>query len=139
MTAELYADDAPDAEDFLVCWMQPVMRSAVERDSDDVLPFCVVTDVSGDDDPNAGTDDPILQVEFFGDGAEAAKNAKRDGHRRMMLLARELRNVTLSDGSVANPDYVDTVLKPKRMPYAHDRVVRYVARYQLGLSYVAIV
>ncbi|MCH9728383.1 MAG: hypothetical protein K0U84_01645 [Actinomycetia bacterium] len=118
--------------------MQPLMRSAVERGIDDTLPFCVVSRISGPDDPEAGTDDPVVQLDFYADGPGAAKQAANDGHRRMMLLARESNDVTLSDDSVANCDFVETLLKPFRMAYEHDQIVRYTARYRVGLSYVAI-
>jgi hypothetical protein len=70
--------------------------------------------------------------------AQAAKLTARRVHRRMTLLARQSPTVTLSDGSLANTDYVTPLLKPRRMEYPNERVVRYVARYQLGLSYVAV-
>lgn len=138
MSAPLHGYDAPDVEDFIVAWMQPLMRSAVERENDDVTPFCLVGRISGADDPDAETDDPVVQLDFFAVGAAAAKRAANEGHRRMMLLARENEDVTLSDDSVANCDFIRTVLKPFRMAYEHDLIVRYTARYGVGLSYVAI-
>ncbi len=136
--ADLYDQDAPDVEDFIQSWMQPVMRSSVERKSDDPLPFCLVARISGADDPDCGTDDPVVQLDFFGKGPQAAAKAARDGHRRMTLLARRSDDVTLSDGSIANADFVETILKPFRMEYADSKIVRYVARYRVGLSYVAV-
>ena len=56
----------------------------------------------------------------------------------MTLLSRELTDVTMSDSSVASPNYVRTQLKPFRMPYENERIVRYVARYAVGLAYVAV-
>jgi len=144
MPAELLDSDSPDVEDFAVSWLAPLLRTSVERKTDDTMPFCVVARISGADDPDLGTDEPVVQLDIFDharNGLLAAQNAAktaRDVHRRMTLLARELTNVTLSDGSVANADYVTTVLRPFRMAYANDQVVRYVARYQLGLSYVAV-
>ena len=138
MTADLWGEDAPDVEDFITCWMQPLMPTAVERAADDALPSCVVTRISGPDEPQSGTDDPVVQLDFYGQGAVEAKQAANEGHRRMMLLARESRNVTMSDSSVANADFVETLLKPFRMTYAHDLIVRYTARYHVGLSYVAV-
>lgn len=138
MSAPLYGYDAPDVEDFTVAWMAPLMRAAVERDSDDVTPFCLVARISGDDDPQAGVDDPVVQLDFFAVGAAAAKRAANEGHRRMMLLARESGDVTMSDASTANCDFIETLIKPFRMAYEHDQIVRYTARYRVGLSYVAI-
>ena len=137
MSTPLYGFDAPDVEDFTVSWMAPLMRSAVERENDDVTPFCVVTRISGADDPDIGTDDPVVQLDFYGVGVAAAKIAANQGHRRMMLLARESGDVTMSDESVANCDFVETLIKPFRMAYEHELIVRYTARYRVGLSYVA--
>jgi hypothetical protein len=136
---ELLDVDAPDVEDFVVCWMQPVMRCATERDTNDVLPFCVVTRIAGADDECVGVDDPTVQLDFFAAGAAAASVAAKTGHRRMNYLSQHLPAVTMSDGSTVGADYVETVLKPFRMAYADDRIVRYTGRYIIGLHYVAVV
>lgn len=138
MTAPLLGEDAPDAEDFTVCWLQPLLRSAVERDTDDVLPFATIQRVAGEDDLDCGTDDPVVQVDILDRGVVAAKAAANDVHRRMLLLFHECSDVVMSDGSTANLDFGRTLMKPVRMPYADAKIVRYVARYQLGLSYVAV-
>lgn len=143
MTAELYGEDAPDVEEFLCRWLSPLIRSATERRSDDPMPFCVVTRIDGADDSDAGVDEPVVQLDIFDRArgqllaAQAAKQTANAVHRRMNLLARRLDNVTLSDGTVASALDVTTVIKPFRMPYADEQVVRYVARYRLGLSFVA--
>jgi len=140
----ILGEDAPDVEDFLARWLAPVMRTAAERETDDELPFCQLARISGADDPNEGIDDPVVQLDVFDTArngmlaVQSAKISARNIHRRMTLLARELSTVTLSDGSLANADSVTTVLKPFRMPYANERVVRYVARYQVDLSYVTV-
>lgn len=134
----LYEQDSPDEEDFVACWMQPVMRSAVERDLDDVLPFCEVTGVSGADDPDAGTSDPVVQLDFYGRGAQEAKAAAKQGHRRMNKLFRTCATVTMSDGTLASLDFGECLIRPFRMAYEHDQIVRYTARYRLGLSYVTV-
>lgn len=141
---DLLNETAPDEEDFVACYMQPVVRTAAERSTNDELPFCVAFRVSGPDDPDVGLDEPVMQLEWFDkarNGMSALQNAKlsaRDGHRRMLYLARHSVNVVMSDGSVANADYLTTLLKPFRMAYEDDQIVRYVARYQLGLSYVTV-
>lgn len=134
----LYDQDSPDEEDFVTCWMQPVMRTAVERDLDDQLPFCEVTFIDGDDDADAGTADPVIQLDYYDRGAEAAKAAAKRGHRRMNLLFRTCATVTMSDGTLASPDFGECLIRPFRMPYEHDLIVRYTARYQLGLRYVTV-
>ncbi|WP_165801064.1 hypothetical protein [Mycobacteroides abscessus] len=134
----LYDQDSPDEEDFIACWMAPVMTTAVERKLDDDLPFCEVTGISGPDDPDAGTSDPVVQLDFYAAGAQAAKAAAKRGHRRMNLLFRTGATVTMSDGTPASLDFGQCLIRPFRMPYAHDQIVRYTARYQLGLSYVTV-
>lgn len=130
--------DAPDEEDFVCCWMQPVMRTAVDRQLGDVLPFCTVERISGTDDENQGTDEPVVQLDFYARGVEAAKAAARLGHRRMLRLFQDCPNVTLSDGSVASIDFGETVIKPFRMTYSDDQIVRYTARYHLGTTFVTV-
>lgn len=56
----------------------------------------------------------------------------------MMLLARTLDDVAMPDGSTANPEYVKTLIRPRREQYANDRIVRYIARYRIGFSYVTV-
>lgn len=142
MTAELYDLDAPDSEDFVVSWLAPLMRSATERDTDDELPFALVQLVSSEEEPDCGEAEHAIQVDFFDtarNGFRAVQQAKmtaREGHRRMLLMARELPTVVLSDGSTVGADYLFVTMRPQRMPYANESIVRFVARYRLGLSYV---
>lgn len=145
MTVYVLDQDAPDVEDFLCCWLAPLVRTATERRSDDPLPFCVVTRISGADDVDSSTDEPVVQIDIFDtarNNLQAVQNAKTTANlvaRRMNYLARHLdTNVLLSNGAAANADVVTTVIKPFRMAYTDERIVRYVARYQLGLSYVAL-
>lgn len=144
MTVDLLSEEAPDAEEFFVSWLQPLLRAATEHKTTDSYPFAVVQYISGADDECTGVEDGVVQVDFFDtarDGmvaAQAAKMTARQGHRRIMFLAKHIADVELSDGSVANCDYIETSLKPIRMDYADEQVVRYVARYQVGLSYVPV-
>ena len=141
---DLLDHETPDEEDFVVSWLQSVMRSATERKADDDLPFAQVQYVAGSEDEDAGTSDGVIQVDFYDcarDGLtaeQAAKDTARLGHRSMLFLARNVPEVVLSNGCTACADYVTTTMRPVRMPYANDRVVRYTARYELGLSYVAV-
>lgn len=136
--SEWLDEDSPDAEEFVVSWIAPVMRAAVERKTGEELPFVVVGRIAGADDQNTGCDDAVVQLDVYADGTGAASDAAADVHRRMLLLSRECSDVTLSDGTIANCDYCDTDIRPFRMPYEDDRIVRYTARYTLGLSYVAV-
>ena len=144
MSAPLLGEDAPDLEDFVVCWIAQVMRCATERETDDDLPFCQVARITGEDDPDTGTGEEVVQLDIFDHArngllaGQAAAISARNIHRRMTKLSRELSTVTVSDGSHVNADYVRTLIKPFRMAYANEQVVRYVARYSLGLSYVAL-
>lgn len=135
---ELLDEAAPDAEDFVVCWLQPLLLAAVLRDSDDPFPFAGVQRVAGGDDENEGLDEPIIQVDILDEGVVAASRTARLVDRRMKLLSRTQPDVTMSDGRVANAEWCDTIQKPIRMPYASESVTRYVARYRLGLSYVTV-
>lgn len=135
---DLHDEDAPDAEDFAVSAMASVMRTSVERFTGSEWPFCVVQRVAGEDNPEQGIDYPVIQLDFYAPGKQAAKTAANEGHRRMMYLARNLVDITMSDGSIANADYVKTFQKAVALPYKDDLIVRYSARYELGLSYVAV-
>lgn len=130
--------DAPDEEDFVCCWLQPVIRAAVDRQLGDVLPFVTVERISGTDDENQGTDEPVVQLDIYARGVEAAKTAAKQVHRRMLRLFQDCPNVTLSDGSIASIDFGETVIKPFRMAYSDDQIVRYTARYHLGTTFVTV-
>lgn len=138
MTADLLPEDAPDAEELVVCWLADLLRAAVVRRTGDPLPFCQVSRVAGADDSSTGVDDPVVQLDIFADGVAAAATTAKEVHRRMTLLGRTAADVTLTSGAKANCDYVDCTLKPFRMAYEDDQIVRYTARYTLGLSYVAV-
>lgn len=142
MTVDLLPDESPDAEDFFASWLAPLLRAGTEHKTTDSYPFAVVQFIAGTDDECTGFADGVVQVDFLDtarDGLVAAQSAKitaREGHRRIMYLAKHCSDVVLSDGSTANCDYIDTTLMPARLPTEDERVVRYVARYQVGLSYV---
>ncbi len=135
---DLYEEDAPDAEDFVICAMASVMGCSGEKFTGNEWPFCIVQRVAGKDLPDQGIDYPVVQLDFYAPGVQAAKIAANDGHRRMIYLARNLVDITMSDGSTANADYVKTFQKAVRLPFKDELIVRYSARYELGLSYVAV-
>lgn len=138
MTVESLAEDAPDVEDFIVCWLQPAIRAAMQREADDPLPFCVVAGVTAIDDVDAGFNASVVQLDVFARGIPATKAAVKTVRRRMNQLARHLDNVTMSDNSIASANYVQNQIDFERMDYADDQIVRYVARYGVGLSFVAV-
>lgn len=129
---------SPDAEDFVVSWLKSVIRSGVERRQGDEWPFALVQRVSGFDIPELGFDDPVIQVDLLHKGSVgSAKTWALDVHEHMIELGLTYPNVTLSDSTVAAPDYLKVLISPHRQPFGDETVVRYVARYKLGLSYVA--
>lgn len=144
MTIELLDEGATDAEEFVIAWLQPLARSASMRRVDDPLPFRLVNQVMGADDPYCGKDTAVVSVHTLCDAtidnAEdlAAQEADKT-HRRMLYLARYPdTDVVLSDGRLANLDYMDVVQKPIWVYYDNIQILRKVGRYRIGLSYVAL-
>jgi len=148
VSAPLLDEDAPDAEDFVACWLAPLLRAGVRREHSDAWPFALVQRISGTDDPVPGLDDPVIQVDILhklatpattitGQLEAAAKVWANKVHRRMTLLATTYPDVTASSGDVVGIDYLTVLMRPHRQPFGDDSVCRYVARYRLGLSYVA--
>lgn len=138
MTVELYDHDAPNVEDFVVCWLQPLLRASTDHSVNDGFPFVLVQRITGDDDPDCGLTDERVQLDIMADDSQEASRWSDKVHRRMTYLQRYVADVQMSDGSTANADFVATTLKPTRMDYTNDLITRYVARYELGLSYVAV-
>lgn len=147
MSVELLEEDAPDAEEFVIAWLEALTdtggRVAVEREAGAELPFWIVTRVAGPDDPDCFADWPVVDVDLLvdntsGDQHVAAKDEAKRTHRRMLYLAQHVPDVTMADGSLANCDWVKSLQRPVRMPYSDKNVIRYVARYELGLSFVAV-
>lgn len=132
----------------MICWLQPWIvglggAAGIEFKTDGPVPFAIVEFVTGADSVDEGTEDGVIQVDFLHSAATAAQkqDAKafvREGHRRMLYLAKHIPAVEMSDGSEATCDYLNTLMKPKRMDYLNEKVVRYTARYALGLSVVAV-
>lgn len=135
MSVELLDEEAPDVEDFVICWLAPLLRTAHIRETADEFPFAAVQRVAGGDDPNECLDEPVVQVDILAEGVQAVSLIARQVDRRMKLLARRQPDVTMSDGRIANADYFDTLQKPISMSYGNELIQRRVARYQLGLSY----
>lgn len=147
MSAPLSPEDAVDAEDFVCCWLQPLIRAAVKRELGEAWPFVLVQRVSGSDVPEVGLDDPVIQLDVMhklaspattaaGQLEVVAKQWANKVHRRMTLLTT-YPDVTVTGGAVAGVDYLKVLIRPHRQPFGDELVARYVARYQLGLSYVA--
>jgi hypothetical protein len=142
---DLADEDAPDAEDFVSCWLQPLLRAGVERRTSDAWPFALVQRVSGLDTPETGLDDPVIQIDVLHKvvtGSDpvsvVGKRWANEVHRRITLLGLTYPDVTMSDGSTAGIDYLTVLIRPHRQPFGDETVARFVARYKLGLSYVAV-
>lgn len=148
MSDLLLAEDAPDVGDFLACWLAPLLRAGVKRTQSDPWPFALIQRISGADQPEPGLDDPVVQLDVLhklaAPAATAAGQLEVEAnvwaskvHRRMLLLGLTYPDVTVSSGQTVGIDYLTVLIKPHRQPFGDETVARFVARYRLGLSYVA--
>lgn len=149
MPADLLDETADDAEVVTVAWMLPLRPTAtgIRRVAGDTLPFTLIRQIpGGKENVDEGTIDVVVEVNTLCDrnlggedkGWSAARAAKDDTHRRMLLLARHLPDVPLAGGRNATIDYVKVFEHPHRQPHEDAQIIRYVARYTLGLSYSAV-
>ena len=139
MTAELLNEAPDDAEEVVIAWLTPLRRTAQTRRSGEPLPFTLVSHIAGEECPEEFYADDVVSVHTLCDkalGEDAAKDEAEATHRRMLLLARYLPDVVLTDGRIATLDYVDVFARPRWEPYGDDQILRKVGRYRLGLSYV---
>jgi hypothetical protein len=140
VVAQLLDEAAEDIEEAVVAWLNPLRRSSAFRRTGDPLPFTLVTHVAGKECVEEGTADPIVSVHTLCDkalGEDAAAAECKNTHRRMLLLARELPDITLTDGRIVSIDYCEVVESPIWVFYS-DLILRKVGRYQIGLSFVAV-
>jgi hypothetical protein len=141
MTAPaLFDSEALDGEQVLVAWLAPLRRSAVARISGDPLPFCLITQIGGHEDPACGTADLLLQVDTLCDrtlGYGNAANESRLSRRRMSELQVHNDTFTMADGTAVGVDYVTVAEAPRMMLYEDETILRYMGRYEIGLSYVS--
>ena len=135
MTA-LYNFVPPDVEEFTIAWLAPLGPAGAERPAGAALPYRMVNRITGADD--LISDDPVISVHTFGASRAAAKTAAKITHRRMLLLAYDpMNDVTLAGSVLANCEYLETVEGPRWEFYQDNTIWRYVARYRLGLKFVA--
>lgn len=137
---ELVPDAAPSAELVVVSWLRPLGRAGTRRRAGDPIPFRLVTRVAGTDNPDVGIDTAVVSVHTFADSPENAIDESSRTHRRMSVLTRNpLTTITLrGSGEVMAVDYCRTVMSPIEVEYDDPNVTRYVARYEIGLSYGAV-
>lgn len=133
----LLPDVAPSAEQVVVSWLNPLGRTGTRRRSSDPIPFRLVTRIAGADIPDQGIDTAVVSVHTFAAGPEAAVAESQKTHRRMSILTRNpLTEFTiLGTSEVVTVDYCRTVMNPIEVEYDDPAVTRYVARYEIGLSY----
>lgn len=136
MTLDLSEDCADDVEQVIVAWLTPLRRSAAERRTGDVLPFTLVTHVTGSEKPEEYLAEEVVSVHTLcdrADGKMAAADEAQLTHRRMLAL-RSLPLITLPDGRNASVESV-TVDESPHWEFYSNEILRKVARYRIGLTY----
>lgn len=135
---DLFALSAPPAEYVVSSWLAPWPRGT-HRKAHDPLPFRLINAVAGRECPEHGASSSVVSIHTFAEGAQAALNAAHETHRRMLVLATNpLQTITIPTGQAVSVDYCRVVMPPVEVEYSDDPlVVRYVARYDIGLSYTA--
>lgn len=140
MTVELLEVGPDDIEEALSTYFGALRRSGSAWETDDGLPFTIITALTGGEDPEIGTASPLVQVDTLCDkslGYEAARDECRKTHQRALYLARFLPGITLS-GRIFGCDYVKVVESPTWKPFGDTTVLRKVGRYEFGLGYVPL-
>jgi hypothetical protein len=139
VSVELYAFAPPDVEELVIAWLTPLGTTSVERPAGAILPYRMVTRVAGAN-TDLISDDPVVSVHTFAATRTQAKTEARNTHRRMMVLANNpMTDVVLAGGLKGNVEYLETVEGPCWQPYADNQTIsRYIARYRLGLKFVAV-
>jgi hypothetical protein len=138
---ELFPSQAEDTEELLAAWMAPLRRSGAARQTGDPLPFTLITCITGTEDPDLETADPVVSVHTLCNralGWGAAKDEAALTHRRMLELARYRDTITLNGGRLAEVDYVHVFQHPIWVTYEDTQILRKVGRYTIGLSYVPV-
>jgi hypothetical protein len=130
---------AEDVEEVLIGWLTPLNRCAATREVGDPLPFILVTHITGTENVALGVAEPIVSVHTLCDksvGFQAAKIQANNTHRRMLRLARYIEPIRMNNGSWTGVDYVTVFQAPIWVAFQNTQILRKVARYRVGLSYV---
>jgi hypothetical protein len=138
LTAELFGFAPPNSVAFVLAWLKPLGPLGSKRwSAGEPLPYRMVNRVGGTGD--LFSDDPLISVHTFaGSETDAAREADIT-HRRLLVLMNEpLTDVVMADGQLANLEYLEITEGPRREDYADTSITRYVARYRLGLHFVAV-
>lgn len=131
---ELLPDIAPNVERVLVAWLTPLGRSGTRRKAEEALPFRLVHRVAGADDPEVGIDTATVSVHTLAAPDVASDEATRTHRRICVLTVNPFTEITVS-GQVVNVDYCIPRMSPTPVDYEDPNVIRYVARYEVGISY----
>lgn len=141
---EVRDECADDAEELLTAWLNPLATErngavGVARMGTDPLPFYLVTVVTGNENLEMGTADPVFDVDVLCSktlGYTAAKTESRLVHRRILLLGQYSEAIVLKSGRVAGIDDLEVREIPRWENYEDVSILRKVGRYKVGLSYV---
>lgn len=134
---DLFTDTAPDVQRVVVAWLRPLGRAGTQRLPTDALPFRLVTRIAGADDHIEGIDVAVVSVHTFAT-RETATDEANTTHERMLYLQRHpFTDIELlGSGVTANVNFCETVEKPTYVDYGDPNLLRYVARYRIGLDFV---
>ena len=132
---ELLDESAPPLELVVSAWLSPWKRGT-KRKAGDPLPFRLIHAGPGSDDDESGLTDQSVSIHTFAGSPIDALTEATKTHRRMLKLARNpLAEITIPTGQVVCVDYVRPTMLPEEVDYGDPNVIRYVARYDIGLSY----
>ena len=138
MTTPLSAYAPEDITTALIAWLTPLRRTSDSRAASDPLPFTVVAHITGAEDADIGTADQVVSVHTFvakTAGSTVLRDEAIKTHRRMLLL-NDIRRITIGARTIGVA-YVEVVEPPVPVYYS-DTILRKVARYRVGLPYVAV-
>lgn len=138
MSVELYNLAPPNAVEFVVAWLRPLGLVDVKRPAGEGLPFRMVNGVTADENIDEFLDQSVVSVHTFATTYTDASDAATVTHQRMLVLADDPSNTVTVNGLPANADWVETVQKPIWVDYGDNTINRFVARYRLGLTFVAV-
>lgn len=144
MTAELLDYAAEDSETVAVAWLKDLHNEGHVKNyrrPGDPLPFILVNHISSTENVEESTLDALVSIHVLthkAAGQVESRDRTDDMHRRMLLLAKYLEDVDLTDGRKASIDYVDVAMHPRREEYGDENILRRVGRYRIGLAYAKV-
>jgi hypothetical protein len=129
----------PNEVEYVIAWQRGVIACDVHRPAGGPSPYCMVNGLGGEVDDNVFTGDPVVTLHSFGGTYEEASDAATVTDDRMnLLILNPGLDVTLKSGVIVNADYVKTLQTPFWLDYGDNTINRFVARYRVGLSSVAV-